>query len=115
MNKIKKNNIEKYIIGFKISRFFFQNIIDKKIINIDLGVIDSENKKSLTCPCCRRDITTIKLVNKIEMNNIKNLVNVPQQDNMRERRRPESRFSEIRLYERRQERFIIVRQTEARI
>jgi len=78
-------------------------------------IVYSENKKSLTCPCCRRDITTIKLVNKIEMNNIKNLVNVPQQDNMRERRRPESRFSEIRLYERRQERFIIVRQTEARI
>ena len=48
VNKIKKNNIEKYIIGFKISRFFFQNIIDKKIINIDLGVIDSVNKKSLS-------------------------------------------------------------------
>jgi hypothetical protein len=77
-------------------------------------IIFSENKKSLTCPCCRSNITNMKLLNKIEMNNIKNLVNVPQEHNTRERRL-ESRFSEIRLYERRQERFIITRSNDARI
>lgn len=78
-------------------------------------IVYSEDKKSLTCPCCRRNITKMKLVNETEINNIKNLVNVPQEDNMRERRRPESRFSEIRLYERRHERFIIIRSNDARI
>lgn len=82
-------------------------------------IIYSENKKELTCPCCRTRITNMKLLNKTEMTNIKNLVNVPQQDSMREIRRPdESRFSEIRLYERRrngQERFILVRSSDARI
>ena len=56
----------------------------------------------------------MKLLNKTEMTNIKNLVNVPRHNNMSERR-PESRFSEIRLYERRQERFIITRSTDTRI
>jgi hypothetical protein len=78
-------------------------------------IIFSENKKSLTCPCCRTPITIMKLINKSEINNIKNLVNVPQQYNTRERRTNESRFSEIRLYERRQERFIIVRSSDTRI
>jgi hypothetical protein len=49
------------------------------------------------------------------MNNIKNLVNIPQQCSERDRRTNESRFSEIRLYERRQNRVIIVRSTDARI
>jgi hypothetical protein len=78
-------------------------------------IIYSENKKLLTCPCCRQTITNMKLLNKTEMNNIKNLVNVPQKYNERERRADESRFSEIRLYERRQGRFIVVRSTDARI
>ena len=77
-------------------------------------IIYSENKKSLTCPCCRSVITNMKLVNKIEMNNIKNLVNVPQQP-LVNRIPNESRFSEIRLYQRRDERFIITRSNDARI
>ena len=77
-------------------------------------IVFSEDKKTLTCPCCRRNITNMKLLNKTEMTNIKNLVNVPRHNNMSERR-PESRFSEIRLYERRQERFIITRSTDTRI
>jgi hypothetical protein len=75
-------------------------------------IIYSENKKTLTCPCCRTPITNLKLCNKTEMNNIKNLVNVPQ---LYSERRNESRFSEIRLYERRHERFIIVRSADVRI
>jgi hypothetical protein len=75
-------------------------------------IIYSENKKSLTCPCCRTPITNMKLCNKIEMNNIKNLVNVPQKYN---EIRDESRFSEVRLYERRRDRIIVVRSSEARI
>lgn len=77
-------------------------------------IVFSEDKKTLTCPCCRRNITNMNLLNKTEMTNIKNLVNVPRHNNMSERR-PESRFSEIRLYERRQERFIITRSTDTRI
>jgi ribosomal protein S27E len=75
-------------------------------------IIFSENKKSLTCPCCRSNITNIKLLNKLEMNNIKTLVNIPQ--NYSETR-DESRFSEVSVYERRRERFIIRRSNDARI
>ena len=85
-------------------------------------IIFSENKKSLTCPCCRQTITSMKLVNKIEMNNIKNLVNVPQsplvnvpQEHIIDRIPNEPRFSEIRVYQRRVEQFIITRSTDARI
>jgi len=70
-------------------------------------IIYSEDKKSLTCPCCRTPITNMKLLNKTEMNNIKNLVNVPEQCS--------DKTSEIRLYERSHERFIIVRSTDVRI
>jgi hypothetical protein len=72
-------------------------------------IIYSENKKELTCPCCRQTITNMKLVNKTEMNHIKNLVNVPQKYNERER------TSEIRLYERRQGRLIVTSTSDARI
>ena len=60
----------------------------------------------------------MKLLNKKEMRNITTLVNVPQSNHMRERR-GESRFSEIRLYQRRQnpnpERFIIIHSSDTRI
>ena len=82
-------------------------------------IIYSESKKLLTCPCCRNNITNIKLRNKVEMNNIKNLVNVPLRCF---EVRDESRFSEISVYERRreerqnrQERYIIRRSNDARI
>jgi len=94
-------------------------------------IIFSENKKSLTCPCCRQSITNMKVLNKIEMNNIKNLVNVPQsplvnvpqsplvnvprEHNMIDRIPNISRFSEIRLYQRREERIVITRSTDTRI
>ncbi len=45
---IKKNNLEKNIMGFKISKVFFQKIIDNNIINIELGVMDKNNKKLLS-------------------------------------------------------------------
>jgi ribosomal protein S27E len=77
-------------------------------------IIFSEEKKELKCPCCRKNITNMKLLNKPEMINIKNLVNDPQPHNMIDRR-SESRFSEIRLYQRRQESFIIIRPSEVRI
>jgi hypothetical protein len=35
-------------IGFKISSVFFQNIIDNNILNMDLGVVDQNNKKYLS-------------------------------------------------------------------
>ena len=82
-------------------------------------IIYSENKKLLTCPCCRSVITIMKLVNKIEMNNIKNLVNVPQQPSMRifeatsiERRATERNLSQMNTNQRR---FIITISTDARI
>jgi len=78
-------------------------------------IIYSENKKLLTCPCCRQTITNMKLLNKTEMNNIKNLVNVSQKYSERERIADESRFSEIRLYERRQGRLVITSPSDARI
>jgi hypothetical protein len=39
---------EKMIMGFKISKTFFQNIIDNNILNIDLGTLDKNNKKYLS-------------------------------------------------------------------
>ena len=39
---------EKLIMGFKISKSFFQNIIDNNILNIDLGTLDKNNKKYLS-------------------------------------------------------------------
>jgi len=36
------------IMGFSIAYKFFQNILDKKIINIDLGVLDAKNKPCLS-------------------------------------------------------------------
>jgi hypothetical protein len=35
-------------LGFKISSAFFQNIIDKKILNMDLGVVNEKNIKYLS-------------------------------------------------------------------
>jgi hypothetical protein len=65
----------------------------------------------------------MKVLNKIEMNNIKNLVNVPQsplvnvprEHNMIDRIPNISRFSEIRVYQRREERIVITRSTDTRI
>ena len=80
-------------------------------------IIYSEKKNELTCPYCRRYITNIKLFNTTEMINITKLINVPQHYNTSETivRRLETRFSEIRLYERRQESVIITRSNDARI
>jgi hypothetical protein len=36
------------IMGFAIANKFFQNILDKNIINIDLGVLDEKNKPCLS-------------------------------------------------------------------
>ena len=87
-------------------------------------IIYSEDKKLLTCPCCRQTITNIKLLNKTETNNITTLVNVQQSPlvnvqqsySERERRRTsELRFSEIRLYLRRQGQLIVTSSLDARI
>ena len=87
-------------------------------------IIYSEDKKELTCPYCRKSITHIKLLNNKEMDNITTLVNVQQSPlvnvsqsySERERRRTyESRFSEIRLYQRRQGQLIVTGSSDARI
>ena len=87
-------------------------------------IIFNENKKILSCPCCRQPITIIKIINKIEINNIKNLVNVSPPPIMRifeataierratERINYERRISERRLNERR---LITTEPTNARI
>jgi hypothetical protein len=78
-------------------------------------IIYSEDKKELTCPCCRKSITHIKLLNKIEMRNIRNLVNVPQTNISRQHNDRESRFSEIRIYQRRQGQLVVSGSSDARI
>jgi hypothetical protein len=87
-------------------------------------IIFNENKKILSCPCCRKSIKIIKLVNKIEMEHIKKLVNVPEFPIMRffetssiERRATERRDSENRqrINYNQERRLIITRPSSARI
>lgn len=42
------NNVKIIEMGFKMSYSFFQNIIDNNTLNMDLGVIDSQNKPYLS-------------------------------------------------------------------
>lgn len=53
----KKQNL---IMGFKISHNFFQNIVDKKIINMDLGVLDDKDKKYLSTNTIEPLLTTME-------------------------------------------------------
>ena len=87
-------------------------------------IIFNEDKKILSCPCCRKSITNLKLVNKLEIEHIKNLVNVPESPIMRffETSSIERRATERREYERRQQinsnqerRLIVTGSTSARI
>lgn len=47
-NKNDENKIKHKAMGFAITYSFFQNILDNKIINVDLGVIDDKNKPYLS-------------------------------------------------------------------
>lgn len=53
----KKQNL---IMGFKISHVFFQNIVDKNITNMDLGVLDDKNNKYLSTNTTEPLLTTME-------------------------------------------------------
>lgn len=54
------NGKEKITMGFKISHIFFQNIMDNKIINMELGVLDEKNKKYLSTNTIEPLMTTME-------------------------------------------------------
>ena len=54
------NEQQNIVIGFKISYIFFQNIVDKNIINMDLGVLDVNNKKYLSTTTHEPLLTTME-------------------------------------------------------